>query len=78
MQCGVHLLDRIRHGVLQRVYECRLLLASHVVESKCSKTVGDIALVDHEAHEHVLVGQFLLESLGIEAVEHIVVLHRGV
>ena len=55
-----------------------MLLAAdaHLLYSEAVHIVGDVFLIDHEAHEHVLVWQFLLIALGIEAVEHIVVLHR--
>jgi len=31
----------------------------------------------HEAHEHVFVGQFFLECLGIKTVQHVVVFNGG-
>ena len=37
--------------------------------------IGDILLLHHKAHEHILIRQLLLEGLGIEAIQHIVVLH---
>ena len=36
--------------------------------------LGNILLFYHERHKHVLIRQFLVERLSIEAVEHIVVL----
>ena len=40
--------------------------------------IGDILLLHHEAHKHILIRQFLLEGLGIETIEHIVVLYGRV
>ena len=69
---------RVGHGIGERVehdFEVELRLGA---QAETLELVGDVALVDHEAYEHVLVGQFLGIGLGVEAVEHIVMLHGRV
>ena len=48
-----------------------------VVDAFGEQFVGDVALVNHETNEHVLVGQFLFEGMGVETIEHVVVLDGG-
>ena len=48
------------------------------VDSLLVEQVGNVFLIHHEAHEHVLVGQLFLIGFCIESVEHVVVLHSGV
>ena len=64
--------------MLQRVDKYRpVILIVGILCCQRLQLVGDIFLLPHEAHEHVLVRQFLLIALGDEAVEHVVVLHGG-
>ena len=75
VQGAVDSLHGIRHGIRQRVEDCRLFhsaLARQHRQYLCCY----ILLVAHEADKHILVWQFLVVALGIEAVEHVVVLHR--
>ena len=78
MQRGVDTLYRVCEHILQRVEQSSLLLAAHIVDAEGLQPARNVALLNHEAHEHILVGQLLLVGLGIEAVEHIVVLNGGV
>ena len=55
-----------------------LLICRQLVVSVAEDTVGDVLLADHEGYEHVLVGQLLLVALGVETVEHVVVVNGGV
>ncbi len=71
-------LHPFRHGILQRVEQLGTLVARLVLITQLHHLVGNVVLVDHEAHEHVFVRQLLLVGLGIEAVQHVVVLHGGV
>ena len=71
----VHLLD---HLVLHLAEQLLALLVVHLVEAALGKHLCDVLLVHHEAHEHILVRQLLLEGLCVEAVEHVVVLHGRV
>ena len=55
-----------------------LLYRGHLGKSIGQYLLGDVFLLDHERDEHILVGQFFLEGLGVEAVEHVVVFDGGV
>ena len=74
----VLLVQLLNHLVLHLVEQLLALLVVHLVEAALGKHLCDVLLVDHEAHEHILVRQLLLEGLRIEAVEHVVVLHGRV
>ena len=65
----------LNHLVLHVVEKLLALLAVHRVDATLLQFGSDVLLVHHEAHEHVLAGEFLLERLGIEAIEHVVVLY---
>ncbi len=74
-QCRVFLLHILRHYVLDGVEEHVLLVDRQIVETFLAQFVGNILLFHHKANEHVLVRQFLFIRLGIEAVQHIVVVN---
>ena len=74
----VLLVQLLNHLVLHLVEQLLALLVVHLVEAALGEHLCDVLLVDHEAHEHILVRQLLLECLRIEAVEHVVVLHGRV
>ena len=48
---------------------------TELVESEFLQILGHILLLHHEAHEHILIGQFLFITLGSEAIEHIIMLY---
>ena len=78
VQRGVYPAYAVRHGVGHGVNHLLLPGAAPVVYAQGLHVRRYVALLLHEAHEHVLVGQFLGVALGVEAVEHVVVLHGGV
>ena len=78
MQGRVVLLYLLCHRILQAVGQFAALLVVQLLIAQAHEFVGNIFLVNHETYEHVLVGQFFLEALGKEAVEHVVVLHGRV
>ena len=64
--------------MLQRVNKyCPVVSIVRITLCQCFQLVGDVLLLAHEAHEHILVRQLLFIALGDEAVEHVVVLHGG-
>ena len=69
---SVYLLD---HLVLHLVQELGALVVGHVLDATLLQFGCDVLLFHHEAYEHALVGQLLGERLGIESVEHVVVLY---
>ena len=77
-QRGVLLAHLFGHDVLDGIEETGALRACHLIQSLGHEFLGDILLLDHEGDKHFLVWQLLVECLGIEAVEHIVVLDCGV
>ena len=77
-QRRVFLLHLLRPCVLERVDKVGLPRRLHVVDAHLAEPVGDVFLLDHEAHEEVFVGQLVGIRLGEESVFHVVVLHCGV
>ncbi len=68
---------RVGHGILQRVEQLFLARIGLSVE-QVGHFAGDVGLILHERHKQVLVGQLLRIALGVETVDHVVVLHGGV
>ena len=68
----------LEHLVLDLVEQLGLLLGGHGAYAPLLEQWGDVALVDHEAHKHALVGQLVGIGLGEKAVEHVVVLYGRV
>ena len=75
MQSLVDFLDGIVQNVLHRV-DNRSLFLQRLVCNKGSNAPRNVVLGTHERNKHVLVRQFFGEVLGVEAVAHVVVLHR--
>ena len=77
-QGGILLLGFLRPCVLHRVEQLGLFVEWLFKDAHLFQFLGHILLFHHKAHKHVFVGQFFLVGLGIEAIEHIVVLHGRV
>ena len=77
-QRGVLDADLLGHGILNAIDEVADLAEGQVHETLGVQLGGNVALLDHEAYEEVFVGQLLGIALGVETVEHIVVLHGRV
>ena len=77
-QGGVLFLGLTRHSVLDGIEENGAAGLGHLLKGRCQDLAGHVLLLHHERDKHVLVGQFLLKGLGIEAVQHVVMLHGAV
>ena len=68
----MYLLD---HLVLHLVEQLLSLLVGHVLDATLLQFGSDVLLFHHKTYEHALVGQLFGERLGVESVEHVVVLY---
>ena len=68
--------DALAPGILNGINESAHFLNRQFAESELVERIGDILLINHKAHEEILVRQFLGKRLGIETIQQVVVLHR--
>ena len=76
-QRRVFLADILLPCILHTIHDSSLLTDFNAFQF-CRHLVCYILLLYHEADEQVLVGQLFFKALGIESVQHIIVLNGGV
>ena len=77
-QGRVLLLDILDHHILDGIDEMSTFFFSQLVNAQRVEIGCDVLLLNHEAHEEVLIGQFFLVTVRYEAIQHVIVLHSRV